>query len=95
VGQKLKKNAQYIFYLHIFIYLIDREKGGGECIYFPTMIDYFSADNNSSFNENTRYPSSGPSQKLTISIFLGTVEAHFIQIMCEQRDISTPEVSVL
>ena len=24
------------------------------------MIDYFSADNNSSFNENTRYPSSGP-----------------------------------
>ena len=25
-----------------------------------TMIDYFSADNNSSFNENTRYPSSGP-----------------------------------
>jgi hypothetical protein len=28
VGQILKKNAQYIFYLHIFIYLIDREKGG-------------------------------------------------------------------
>jgi hypothetical protein len=28
VGQKLKKNAQYIFYLLIFIYLIDREKGG-------------------------------------------------------------------
>jgi hypothetical protein len=27
VGQILKKNAQYIFYLHIFIYLIDREKG--------------------------------------------------------------------
>ena len=24
------------------------------------MIDYFSADNNSSFNENTRYASSGP-----------------------------------
>jgi hypothetical protein len=30
VGQILKKkNAQYIFYLHIFIYLINREKGGG------------------------------------------------------------------
>ena len=28
MGQILKKNAQYIFYLHIFIYLIDREKGG-------------------------------------------------------------------
>ena len=28
VGQILKKNAHYIFYLHIFIYLIDREKGG-------------------------------------------------------------------
>jgi hypothetical protein len=63
------------------------------------MIDYFSADNNSSFNENTRYPSSGPteadiSQNLTISIFLGTVETNFIQIMCEGRDRSTPEVSV-
>jgi hypothetical protein len=30
MGKILKKNAQYIFYLHIFIYLIDREK----CIYF-------------------------------------------------------------
>ena len=29
MGQILKKNAQYIFYLHIFIYLIDRERGGG------------------------------------------------------------------
>jgi hypothetical protein len=29
VGQILKNNAQYIFYLHIFIYLIDREKKGG------------------------------------------------------------------
>ena len=29
MGQILKKNAQYIFYLHICIYLIDREKGGG------------------------------------------------------------------
>ena len=29
MGQILKKNAQYIFYLHIFNYLIDREKGGG------------------------------------------------------------------
>ena len=27
VRQILKKNAQYIFYLHIFIYLIDRERG--------------------------------------------------------------------
>ena len=34
------------------------------------------------------------SQKLTISIFLGTVEANFIQIMCEKRDRSTPEVFV-
>jgi hypothetical protein len=34
------------------------------------------------------------SQHLTISIFLGTVEANFIQIMCEKRDRSTPEVSV-
>jgi hypothetical protein len=42
----------------------------------------------------TAESSSGPSQKLIISIFLGTVETHFIQIMCEQRDISTPEVSV-
>ena len=33
-------------------------------------------------------------QNLTISIFLGTVEANFIQIMCEKRDRSTPEVSV-
>ena len=33
VGQILKKNAQYIFYLHIFIYLIDREKGGGSSAY--------------------------------------------------------------
>jgi hypothetical protein len=48
VGQILKrKNAQYVFYLHIFIYLIDREK-----------------------------------------------ETNFIQIMCEKRDRSTPEVSV-
>jgi hypothetical protein len=30
------------------------------------------------------------SQNLTISIFLGTVEANFIQIMCEKRDRSTP-----
>jgi hypothetical protein len=29
VRQILKKNAQYIFYLHIFIYLIDRERGMG------------------------------------------------------------------
>jgi len=28
----LKKNAQYIFYLHIFIYLIDREKEGGSAL---------------------------------------------------------------
>ena len=34
------------------------------------------------------------SQNLTISIFLGTVETNFIQIMCEKRDRSTPEVSV-
>jgi hypothetical protein len=34
------------------------------------------------------------SQNLTISIFLGTVEANFIQLMCEKRDRSTPEVSV-
>ena len=33
MGQILKKNAQYIFYLHIFIYLIDRERGG-QCIHF-------------------------------------------------------------
>jgi hypothetical protein len=33
-------------------------------------------------------------QNLTISIFLGTVEANFIQIMCEKRDRSTPKVSV-
>jgi hypothetical protein len=33
VGQILKKNAQYIFYLHIFIYLIDREKGEGVHIF--------------------------------------------------------------
>ena len=34
------------------------------------------------------------SQNLTISIFLGTVETNFIQIMCEKRDRFTPEVSV-
>jgi hypothetical protein len=34
------------------------------------------------------------SQNLTISIFLGTVETNFIQIMCEKRDRSIPEVSV-
>jgi hypothetical protein len=34
------------------------------------------------------------SQNLTISIFLGTVETNCIQIMCDKRDISTPEVSV-
>jgi hypothetical protein len=34
------------------------------------------------------------SQNLTISIFLGTVETNFIQIMWEKRDRSTPEVSV-
>jgi hypothetical protein len=34
------------------------------------------------------------SQNLTISIFLGTVEINFIQIMCEKIDRSTPEVSV-
>jgi hypothetical protein len=34
------------------------------------------------------------SRNLTISIFLGTVETNFIQIMCEKRDRSTPEVSV-
>jgi hypothetical protein len=34
------------------------------------------------------------SQNLIISIFLGTVETNFIQIMCEKRDKSTPEVSV-
>jgi hypothetical protein len=34
------------------------------------------------------------SQNLTISIFLGTVETNFIQIMCEKRDRSTSEVSV-
>ena len=28
----MKKNAQYIFYLHISIYLIDREKGGGVAV---------------------------------------------------------------
>ena len=33
MGQILKKNAQYIFYLHIFIYLIDREKGGGGAVH--------------------------------------------------------------
>jgi hypothetical protein len=33
------------------------------------------------------------SQNLTISIFLGTVETNFIQIMCAKRDRSTPEVS--
>ena len=31
--QILKKNAQYIYYLYIFIYLIDCEKGV-QCIYF-------------------------------------------------------------
>jgi hypothetical protein len=34
------------------------------------------------------------SPNLTISIFLGTVETNFIQIMCEKGDRSTPEVSV-
>jgi hypothetical protein len=29
------------------------------------------------------------SQNLTISIFLGTVETNFIQIMCEKRDRSS------
>jgi hypothetical protein len=33
-------------------------------------------------------------QNLTISIFLGTVKANFIQIICEKRDRSTLEVSV-
>ena len=64
-----------------------------------TMIDYFSADNNSSFNENTlpfKYLLQKLTyfQNLTISIFLGTVKTNFIQIMCEKRDRSTPEVSV-
>ena len=55
------------------------------------MIEYFSADNNSSVNENTRFPSSAPLQKLTfpqnltISILLGTVETNFIQIMSEKK----------
>jgi hypothetical protein len=35
------------------------------------------------------------SQNLTISIFLGTVETNSIQTMCETRDRSTPEVSVI
>jgi hypothetical protein len=35
-----------------------------------------------------------PLTEATISIFLGTVKANFIQIMCEKRDRSTPEVSV-
>jgi hypothetical protein len=35
------------------------------------------------------------SQNLTISIFLGTVEANFIQIMCEKRDRSTPKFPYL
>jgi hypothetical protein len=35
-----------------------------------------------------------PLTEATISIFLGTVKTNFIQIMCEKRDRSTPEVSV-
>ena len=35
------------------------------------------------------------SQILTISIFLGTVETNFIQIMCEKRDRSTPKFPYL
>ena len=31
MGQKLKKNAQYIFYLHNFIFV---EKGGGGAIFY-------------------------------------------------------------
>jgi hypothetical protein len=31
VGQKLKKNAHYIFYLHIFISL---KKGGGGAVHY-------------------------------------------------------------
>ena len=63
------------------------------------MIDYFSADNNSSFNETlvtlqVALTEADISQNLTSSIFLGTVETNFIQIMCEKRDRSAPEVSV-
>jgi hypothetical protein len=63
------------------------------------MIDYFSADNNSSFNETlvtlqVALTEADISQNLTISIFLGTVETNFIQIMYEKRDRSAPEVSV-
>ena len=39
MGQILKKNAQYIFYLHIFIYLIDREKGEYYLHIFIYLID--------------------------------------------------------
>ena len=35
------------------------------------------------------------SQNLTISIFLGTVETNFIQIMCEKRDRPTPKFPYL
>jgi hypothetical protein len=36
VGQILKKKytIYFLFRIHIFIYLIDREKGGEQCIYF-------------------------------------------------------------
>ena len=33
MGQILKKNAHYIFYLHIFIYLIDPEKRGAGAVH--------------------------------------------------------------
>ena len=35
-----------------------------------------------------------PFKEVTIPIFLGTVKTNCIQIMCEKRDRSTPEVSV-
>jgi hypothetical protein len=38
VGHILKRNAQYVFHLHIFIYLIDREKRGGLAVHIFSIL---------------------------------------------------------
>ena len=43
VGQKLKKNAHYIFYLHIFISW-KKGGGGGECIKYNFDLLHTSSD---------------------------------------------------
>ena len=43
VGQKLKKNAQYIFYLHIFISW-KKKGGGGQCIKYIFDLLHTSSD---------------------------------------------------